>query len=394
MIEERRFTCLYEIMRLFLREPATVALGEVFRTLATALPLADVVLIREEADGPHVAQFHTAGSPPSEAGLSRACESYGWLAHYDERRLAELSSSQPSRHPTLPPSGDPGIAHFIVLPLVAVGQVFGALQIDSTTLLDEADLRFFDAVTNALALALDREQARRRQDQLLATAQAAVRSRDLVLAMVSHDLGSMITGVILQAALGLNKKGSGERSFSAIRASANRMKRLIRDLVDAATLESGKLSVERRACAVPALLAQALESMAADAREREVTLKLTSAELPTIEADGERVLQVLSNLLSNAIKLSPKGSTICLGAERVAGEIRISVSDRGPGIRRADLARVFEREWRAAGTSYRGRGLGLFIARGIVEAHGGRIWVESEEGQGATFLFSLPTNPS
>jgi len=277
-----------------------------------------------------------------------------------------------------------------VLPLVALGRVFGALQLESSTPLDEADLRFFDAVTNALALALDRERARLQKDELLATVQAAVRSRDQVVAMVTHDLGSLVTGILVQAKLGLGG-GAPERSFSAIRSTANRMKRLIRDLIDAATLESGQLSVDKQACAPAPLLAQAIAEMSVDAREHQVTLVEEHAELPTLAADSERLLQVLSNLLSNAIQMTPAGGTVRVAAESAADGVRFRVSDSGPGIRAEDLERVFDQNWRAPGTAYRGRGLGLFIARAIVEAHGGRIWADSVPGQGATLWFSLPT---
>jgi signal transduction histidine kinase len=109
-----------------------------------------------------------------------------------------------------------------------------------------------------------------------------------------------------------------------------------------------------------------------------------------IRADQERVLQVLSNLVGNALKFTPEGGLVTLSAERDATMVRFAVVDSGPGIPREDLARVFDRFWRKETPGKKGTGLGLFIAKGIIEAHGGRIWVESDTGRGASFYFTIP----
>jgi signal transduction histidine kinase len=113
-------------------------------------------------------------------------------------------------------------------------------------------------------------------------------------------------------------------------------------------------------------------------------------ELPTIQADPSRLQQVLSNVIGNAIKFTPEGGAIAVQAIVAQGDVRFSVRDSGPGISAEDLPRLFDRHWRARRTAHLGAGLGLAIARGIVEAHGGRIWAESDAGRGATFHFVLP----
>ena len=113
---------------------------------------------------------------------------------------------------------------------------------------------------------------------------------------------------------------------------------------------------------------------------------------PTEEADAARIAQMLANLIANAVKFTPEGGRIDLTARREGNAIEFAVADTGPGIPADDVAHIFDRYWHARRTAQtRGTGLGLAIARGIVEAHDGRIWAESEEGRGATFYFTLPT---
>jgi signal transduction histidine kinase len=106
--------------------------------------------------------------------------------------------------------------------------------------------------------------------------------------------------------------------------------------------------------------------------------------------DHECILQVLANLVSNAIKFTPEGGRISIRVEPAGEEVRFSVADSGPGISEENLERIFERFWQVSASDKRGLGLGLFISRCIVEAHGGRIWVESKTGEGSTFRFTLP----
>jgi signal transduction histidine kinase len=173
-------------------------------------------------------------------------------------------------------------------------------------------------------------------------------------------------------------------------ASAQRMSRLIDDLLDLASLREGRLAMRRCRCAPADLLRGAVDELGAAAREKglELSYSLPPA-LPDVHCDGDRLLQVLGNLASNAINATGHGQ-IRLAAERCDGEVVFSVSDTGPGISEEEQALLFEPFRRGAEAAYRGTGLGLAISRALVEAHGGRIWVESRPGEGATFRFTLP----
>jgi signal transduction histidine kinase len=134
-----------------------------------------------------------------------------------------------------------------------------------------------------------------------------------------------------------------------------------------------------------------LEPLAA---EQAVTVGLdVAAGLPPVSCDRHRLMQVLANLLGNAVKVMPGGGAIRLSVRAASGQVLFTVADTGPGIAAEDAAQIFERYWRGQNPGYEGTGLGLAIARGVVEAHGGRIWVESAPGEGAAFTFSLPAEP-
>jgi signal transduction histidine kinase len=139
------------------------------------------------------------------------------------------------------------------------------------------------------------------------------------------------------------------------------------------------------------LLAESADSLRPLAAAAALELRLeTSSSLPRVSADRHRMHQVLSNLIGNAIKFTPRGGTITLRGDVVADELRVAVADSGSGIPAEQLPHIFGQFWQGARTDRRGIGLGLAIAKGIVEAHRGRIWVESTLGNGSTFYFTLP----
>jgi len=174
--------------------------------------------------------------------------------------------------------------------------------------------------------------------------------------------------------------------------AGERMNRLIQDLLDVAKLEAGRVGIDARSIDVEPLMNEANEMLAPLAAEKSVRLNVAvGGALPTITADGGRVLQVLSNLVGNAIKFTPAGGGIAIRADAAPGGVRFSVSDTGEGIAPEQLEKIFGGFWQANPADRRGIGLGLTIAKGIVEAHGGRIWVESRLGEGTTFHFTLST---
>jgi signal transduction histidine kinase len=169
------------------------------------------------------------------------------------------------------------------------------------------------------------------------------------------------------------------------------MDRLIQDLLDAARLEAGRLSVHLRAHQVAPLVASAVEPLLPLAEARGQALTLTLDEpLPDVAADAQRVAQVLSNLIGNAIKFTPEAGRIAVEVRPSSDGVIVRVTDSGPGIPEEQRERVFDRWVQLRGaTSSSGAGLGLPIARGIVEAHGGRIWHEPAPGGGSVFAFTL-----
>jgi signal transduction histidine kinase len=169
------------------------------------------------------------------------------------------------------------------------------------------------------------------------------------------------------------------------------MSRLIRDLLDVSTIGNGGLVMVPEEIDVCALLRDTLQSFEGPAAAKGIELSAEPLEsLPAVRADPGRLMQVLSNVVGNAVKFTPAGGTVRLCARIHDEYITISVSDTGPGIPADSLAHIFDRFWQARRTQRAGAGLGLAIARGIVEAHGGRIWAESELGKGATVSFSVP----
>lgn len=237
---------------------------------------------------------------------------------------------------------------------------------------------------------------RKRNEEALhlseATARRATRARDEMLAVVAHDLRNPLTLVMTRAAL-LKKKGTErERAIGEeIERSADRMSRLIRDLVDFTRLEAGTLAIRQERLGTHQILAEVLDSQAPLAASASLALGLDApSTLPDVWADHHRLMQVFENLVGNAIKFTPPDGRITLGAAAGTGEVLFRVADTGSGIRRDQLPHVFERFWQAPETKQEGVGLGLPIVKGIVEAHGGRVWVESSEGQGSTFFFTIP----
>lgn len=235
--------------------------------------------------------------------------------------------------------------------------------------------------------------------RLYEEARAAMRARERVLAIVSHDLRNSLATVLLNSSAILESvpaegQDPGQRDqLEWIARSAEQMDRLIRDLLDLSSIEAGRLAVEPRPCGAAAIVSDAVNFHVALAAEREVNIKRDlrgDGDLPAVIADHERILQVLANLIGNAIKFTAPGGSVVVRASVSDGAVEFSVADTGIGIAERDLDSIFELYWQADRGHRRGAGLGLPIARAIVEAHGGSIRVESKPGAGSTFSFTLP----
>ena len=239
--------------------------------------------------------------------------------------------------------------------------------------------------------ALAKESAR--LAHALRVQEAAVHLRDDVLAIVAHDLRNPLDRISASVALLLDETLAAESRpplLAVMQRTVAGMNRLVRDLLDAASIDTGRLALERRRIEVTPILESVCELFHAPAAAKQLRLNWHAERALVVYADEGRVVQLLVNLLTNAIRLTPHGGHLELRAELVGTVVRFSVSDTGPGIAPPDVPLVFERFWQGKREGRGSAGLGLAIARGIVEAHGGRIWVESEVGRGTTFFFTLP----
>lgn len=222
----------------------------------------------------------------------------------------------------------------------------------------------------------------------------ALRTREELLAIVSHDLRGPLGTVQLSASLLATQIGDDQRArrhLDVISRNCGRMANLINDLLDSAKIRAGRLQLDKRRESADSVVNEALDLLHSLAEEKGVQLVGdTHVDGLEIECDRGRMLQVFSNLLGNAIKFCRAGDRITIGAVRRDDEIEFSVSDTGPGIAADAVPKLFDPYWSGIDHGKEGAGLGLFIVRGIVEHHGGRIWVESTPGAGAKFLFTIP----
>ena len=283
-----------------------------------------------------------------------------------------------------------GIHSMVLLPLIGRGRLLGVLTLGMTRpdrRFTKADLPVLEDIAQRTALGADNAR-------LYQQARQASRGRDDTLAAISHDLRNGLNTVITAVGLlqrSLPPDGRDRRHVDAIRRAAERMNRLIGDLLDVASIESGRFFVEQVNEPVRPIVQNAIAAYRTQAEEKSLRLEeaVGSAEFECV-CDRERVLQVLGNLIGNAIKFTPEGGTVTVSAERSGDEVIFAVRDTGIGVSTKQLPHVFDRFWQAAPKARLGSGLGLTIAKGVVEALGGRIWAESRPDEGTSFYFTLP----
>jgi PAS domain S-box-containing protein len=246
--------------------------------------------------------------------------------------------------------------------------------------------RALAASEERLRSVLAHEQAAR-QD-----AERATKARDDVIAIVAHDLRNPMHAIVGAASmLGISAEDDKRRrQVAIIQRSAQEMERLIAGLLDVARIEEGTLAIRNEPIDLRALIDATLEQFEGRALERKIALRCDiNDSLPPVAGDRDRLVQVLSNLLGNALKFTPEGQGISVRATPLEGAVQVSVKDSGAGIPQEHLPHIFDRFWQANRQSRSGAGLGLAICKGIVEAHGGRIWAASSVGRGTTIHFTL-----
>ncbi len=309
--------------------------------------------------------------------------------------ITEASAAEPGGAAFLGQTGDifdgSQVAAALILPLIARNQLIGVLELYSRhRRFDSDDIILAQDLSRRAALAIDNA---RLHDQVI----LGLRARDDMIGIVSHDLRNPVNAVTMLAGAILSIERETElpndvvEYSTVIRQAAEQMDSLIRDLLDVTRVEAGRLRVEAIPTEVRELLDDAVRILVPVAAAKSIELRvMANGSLPMVNADPERIRQALSNLIGNSVKFSPPGSTIELGASELGGELIISVRDEGPGMTPDQLSHAFDRFWQSRRTDREGAGLGLAITRGIVEAHGGRIWAESTTGKGSTFNFTLP----
>ncbi len=287
---------------------------------------------------------------------------------------------------------DAPVSSALFLPLVARGQLLGVIELYGRRRKpDQDNVALAEDMSRRAAMAIDNA---RLHEQVT----VGLRERDDMIGIVSHDLRNpvnavkMLTGAILGTERSTPLPLDVIEYSTIIRQASEQMDSLIRDLLDVTRIEAGRLNVELIPTNVTELLQDAIGTLSPVATGKSIELRLSAGNaLPRVLADRERIRQALSNLIGNSVKFSPPGTVIDLRAEETDHEIVVSVSDRGPGMNEEQLSHAFDRFWQSRRTDREGAGLGLAIARGIVEAHGGKIWAESKVGKGSTFSFTLKT---
>jgi two-component system sensor histidine kinase KdpD len=313
---------------------------------------------------------------PKEAGVAQ------WVFDHNERAGSGTD--------TLPG------ASVLYLPLVGSTGPLGVVAVrpkDTGLLLDPEQLHLLESLINQVALAIERTRLSDEAQQAHVRVETE-RMRNAILSSVSHDLRTplaTITGAassLLDERSPLKANDRLELSRSIYR-EANRLDRLLKNLLDMMRIEAGAVQINKEWHPLDEIVGAALSRL--EERLKDVTVRTTfPQDLPMVKIDGVLMEQVVINLLENAAKYAPSGSVIEVSASAGDKEVVVEVADRGQGIPMGEEVRIFDKFYRAKPAREGGVGLGLTICRGIIEAHGGRIWAENRTGGGAVFRFAIP----
>ncbi|MEX2582413.1 MAG: ATP-binding protein [Gemmatimonadota bacterium] len=369
-------------------------LAEVSRVLTASLDsdtaLAQVanLLVRDVADACGFLLLH---GDEVRIAAQAALGGAGRPSAFDETSLATdvAAAIEVGGVRVLDVGGDPLVLAPIVGPSGAVGVI--ALSVPDPGSICEADLSMMEELAARTALALENAQ-------LFADAQLASRARESMLSVVAHDLRNplAVVGMYAEMLLDLLPPESdpyAAEALTSIHRSSQRMQHQIEDLLDVSRLQHGTFAVRPAPCVARDLFAEAELLLRPLALARSIELVVEGDDVcgdAAVPVDGVRFQQLISNLVGNALKFTPEGGRVVLGWSLDDEELAVRVTDSGPGIPREQVPHVFGAFWQARDADRRGIGLGLWISRAIVEAHGGRIWIDSVEGEGATFHFVIP----
>jgi two-component system sensor histidine kinase KdpD len=271
------------------------------------------------------------------------------------------------------------------------GQPIGSVGVRGAALSDSV----LQGLANLLAIGLERA----RTQEATSKAEAARQSDELkstLLDALAHEFKTPLTSIKAASTAMLSssmlKPEQQRELISVVDEEADRLSVLVTEAIQMARIEAGRVHLERASYPLHELVESALDKLKPMVRERSIDVNLAS-DLPAVLVDRELIEIALRQLIDNALKYSPRDSAVSVAAESSDGRVIISVRDRGPGIPDEEQSRIFEKFYRAEASRHQipGAGLGLVIAREIIQVHGGEIWVESQPGQGSTFRFSLPT---
>jgi signal transduction histidine kinase len=317
----------------------------------------------------------------------------------DPQLISDLQPTGGSKQPDEPSSNKAflraaGVRSYLAVPLEMRGELLGVLTLArdaSAAGLSAMEVELVAELGRRVSIAIDNAQLYRR-------AQHAIELRDDVLAIVSHDLRNPLGAITMGAQRLLESAAIDDLSIvraglERILRSASHMRSLADELLEVASIHIGQVTLTRNVTDVAALIEDTLSMLEASATKKQLTVEKLLSDQPLLAScDREKIMRVVANLLSNAIKFTPAKGRISVLAELTGSEIQVHVRDTGPGIANAEQANLFERYWKGASTGRGSMGLGLYIARGIVHAHGGRLSVSSVLGAGSTFCFSIPVS--
>jgi len=307
-------------------------------------------------------------------------------------------------------------ASYLGVPIHSGGEAIGVISVQTTEQegrFTEADMRLLSTIATAVGVAMHNARLFEEAKQARSAAEEADAAKSSFLSTVSHELRTPLTSVLGFAKI--IRRRLEERLFplipeddrkvqqakrqvmdnlSVVVSEGERLTKLIDDVLDLAKIEAGKFTWNMEPISVPDVIDRALSATASLFEAKKLTLIREVADsLPVVTGDRDRLIQVVINLISNAVKFTESGSIRCAASVAQSGEIQVSVTDSGIGIAASDQPKVFEKFKQVGDTltdKPKGTGLGLPICKEIVEYHGGRIWVESEPGNGSTFTFTLP----